>query len=41
MELVERGGSRYQVPDGLRLPPHALQLIARSLDSSLSPWFKC
>jgi hypothetical protein len=33
MELAGRDGSRYMFPEGLRLPPHALQLITRALDS--------
>jgi hypothetical protein len=31
MELAGRGGSRYMFPEGLRLPPLALQLIAKAL----------
>lgn len=36
MELARRGGSRYMSSQGLRLPPFAPQLIARSLDSSFN-----
>jgi hypothetical protein len=34
MELAGRGGSRYMFPEGLRLPPLALQLIAKALGGS-------